>query len=75
MGYQGQCATGLQVSLTHSLLASIRKNAGHRLSGGTSWSETQRLQDKSFNDISATTFNIDYRCRLGIGCFGAHKFL
>ena len=33
-----------------------------------------KLNDKSFNDTSATTFNIDYPCRLGIGSFGAHKF-
>ena len=29
---------------------------------------------KSFNDTSATTFNTDYPCRLGIGSCGTHKF-
>ena len=40
---------------------------------GASGFEPQRVQDESFNNANATTFNIDYACRIGIGSFGADK--
>ena len=35
--------------------------------------QIQRVQKESVNNASATTFNIDYACRIGIGSLGANK--